>query len=116
MKLTELNNKELVMIYLTFQDDLEAYNKVLKENGITYVLQSPVGDVSIFKELSKEQRAEIEPKVKLLSSIVEKIHPVFDIIEDGDPDVIENVRDLLFPNREDDIDVEEDDEEEEEGL
>jgi len=112
MKFDKLSNEEIAFIYLVIDDMLLSHSDIIDEGGITYVVDSPVGKIEIFKEFSKEDIEILSNslKLKLLRQITGKFKPVIDLIEESNEEAINNVRDALFPI------IDEDDSEEEEDM
>ena len=104
MKLNELSNEEIVFIHLMVEDRLETLNEVLDKGGITYIMDSPLGKVKLFGEFSVKELEDLREsiKYKLVNSIVKKLDPVYELIADGNQDIIDNVRRSLFPEPKDD--------------
>jgi hypothetical protein len=104
MKLNDLSNEEIVFIHLMVEDRLATLNEVLDKGGITYIMDSPLGKIELFGKFSEKELEDLEDSVKykLANNIVKKLNPVYDLIADGNQDVIDNVRRSLFPKSEDD--------------
>ena len=110
MKFDELSPEEISFVYLLAEDMLDAFNEVLDNKGITYVMDSPLGKVEIFKEFSDDDLDTIKNslKIQLLTSITTKFKPVIDLIGEENSDIIDNVREALFPKLDDDESKDED--------
>lgn len=104
MKLEKLSNEEIVFIYLLVEQMRKSFTDILNEGGLKYVVDSPLGEVEIFKEFTKEEVEELNSslKLKLLCKITDKFKPVFDLIEESNEAAVIKVRDTLFPVEEDD--------------
>lgn len=109
MKFDELSPEEIAFIYLLSDDMLDAFNEIIDKGGISYVIDSPLGKVEIFKEFTPEDLDTLKSSVKLnlLTSITQKFKPVIDLISEDNSEIIEDVRQALFP---------EDDEEEDKDM
>jgi Mg2+ and Co2+ transporter CorA len=107
MKFNELSPEEISFIYLVIDEMLDAYNEILDNKGLTFEVDSPIGKIEIFKELGSDELTELKSsiRIKLLRSITDKFSPIVDLIAEENADIIEEVRDALFPK-----DKEEDDE------
>lgn len=103
MKFDELSPEEISFIYLLTDDMLESFNDVLSKGGISYVMDSPLGKVEIFKEFSPDDLNAIKSslKVELLTSINKKFAPIVELIGEENQDIIDKVRVALFPVIED---------------
>lgn len=99
MTFDKLSNEEIAFIYLLADDMLEAFNEVVERNGVSYIVDSPLGKAEIFREFTPEEMETIKTslKVELLTSITEKLSPVIDLIGETNQECIEKVRKALFP-------------------
>lgn len=106
MKFDELSNEEIAFIYLLSDDMLDAFNEVVANGGVKYVMDSPLGKVEIFKEFSPGELEDLKKnlKVQLLTSITHKLAPVLELIGESNQEVIDKVRDALFPETEEEKD------------
>ena len=98
MKFNELSNEEIVFTSLLLRDMILAYDEVLKAGGLQHVLDSPLGKVHIFKELTTEERDQLETsdKLRILRSITNKLHPIVDLILDVDPNIETELEEIIF--------------------
>jgi len=103
MTFEELSPEEISFIYLLTDDMLESFNEVLHKGGISYVMDSPLGKVEIFKEFTPDDLRAIKSslKVELLTSISKKLSPIVELIGEENQDIIDKVRVALFPVVED---------------
>lgn len=110
MKFNELSNEELVFIYLLIEDLHEGIEEVLKDGGMTHEMDSPFGRIKLFAPFSDKELEDLNesPKVVLARSIRKKLEPVFNLISEADREVIDKVRESLFPKDLDDETEEED--------
>lgn len=110
MKLQELNNQEVVFIDLIVSEMLGSLDEIVKDKGMFKILDTPIGDVNVFMSLPEDFINEIETgvKYKLLSSLKEKIGPVADIINEADPEILDELMAALRLNEDEDEDEEED--------
>lgn len=108
MKFEELSNEEIIFIHLLTDEMLNAYKEVIEKGGMTYDLDSPIGEVELFKEFTEEELETIKTskKVALLKSITDKFGPLTELIGDSDEEIIAEVREALFPSE---IDEEQED-------
>jgi hypothetical protein len=104
MKLSELSNEEIVFLYLLINDVSEQVEEVLEDGGLTYVMDSPLGKIQLFGAFTEKELEDLKesPKVLLSRSISEKLEPVFGLISEANQDVVDAVRDSLFPKKEND--------------
>jgi hypothetical protein len=104
MKLTDLSNEELIFIHTIVENRLENLNEILDEGGITYIMDSPLGKVELFGRFSDDELTNLEESVKykLAKSIIKKLQPIYDLLADGNQDIIDNVRNSLFPETDED--------------
>ena len=103
MKLSNLSNEEIIFIHLMIEDRLETLNEVLDKGGITYIMDSPLGKVELFGKFTEKELQDTREsiKYKIANSIVEKLDPVYELIADGNNDIIDRVRRSLFPQIDD---------------
>lgn len=103
MKLSDLSNEEIIFIHLMVEDRLDTLNEVLDKGGITYIMDSPLGKVSLFGEFSVKELENLRGslKYKLAQSIIKKLNPVYELIGESNKDIIDNVRKSLFPQPDD---------------
>lgn len=101
MKFDELNNEELVFIYLLTSDMLKSYEKVLEDKGIYHEVESPMGKLKVFQEFTDEDMEKLNNsyKVKIFKSITSKLTPIVELIADADPDFIDTVEAQIFPTK-----------------
>jgi len=106
MTFDTLSNEEIAFIYLILEDQLDGFNEVAEDGGVTYIVDSPVGEITIFKEFTPEYLKKIREgiKVKLLTSIIDKFSPVYDLINEENTAAVDAVRQALFPTEETDED------------
>lgn len=94
MSFQELNNKEWVFIYTYLSEIKNHYDKILDDHGIEHVIKGPMGNTfSFFQNFSEEVLEKIynSGKYKHLEGILNKIDPIYDIIKDSDPDMVNEV-------------------------
>jgi hypothetical protein len=98
MKFNELSNEELVFASILMKDMILAYDDVLEAGGLQHILDSPLGKVHIFKELSTEERDQLETsdKLRILRSITNKLKPIVELILDADPNMETELEEILF--------------------
>ena len=103
MKLSDLSNEEIIFIHLMVENRLETLNEVLDKGGITYIMDSPLGKVELFGKFTEKELQDTREsiKYKLANSIVKKLDPVYELIADGNKDIIDGVRRSLFPQIDD---------------
>lgn len=81
-----LSNDELVMVYYKFKAYLDNMNSNLDKNMVTKPIETPMGTGFMVKEVPKEHVEMFKDSrfYKTLTSIVEKLEPVADLIENCD--------------------------------
>jgi len=93
-----LTNEEIVLLYLKNETLLEKFQTIIdeKELGVDMMFDDTNG-VSIVKKLSDEQveRIKNNPQYQLLLSIDSKLGTIYDLIEDVDPKLVQDVKDKL---------------------
>jgi len=93
-----LTNEEIVLLYLKNETLLEKFQTIIeeKELGVDMMFDDTNG-VSIVKKLSEEQveRIKNNPQYQLLLSIDSKLGTIYDLIEDVDPKLVQDVKDKL---------------------
>jgi len=84
-----LSNDEIVMVYYKFKSYLDNMNSNLDKNMVTKQIDTPMGQGFMVKEVPKEhvQMFKDSRFYKTLTSIVEKLEPVVDLIENCDKDM-----------------------------
>jgi len=110
MKFNELSNEELIFLYLLIEDIHVGIEEVLKEGGVTHIMDSPFGKIKLFAPFSDKELVDLNEssKVLLTRSIRKKLKPIFDLIGDVNQDLIDRVRSSLFPKEKEDESEEED--------
>jgi len=101
MKFNELSNEEIVFTSILYRDMLMAYENVIEAGGLEHVMESPLGKVHIFKELTPEDKDKLESseKLKLLRSLVGKLQPIVDLILDVNPEMESELETVLFGDK-----------------
>ena len=93
-----LTNEEIVLLYLKNETLLEKFQTIIDEKqlGVDMMFDDQNG-VSIIKKLSDEQVEKIKnnPQYQLLLSIDSKLGSIYDLIEDVDPKLVQDVKDKL---------------------
>ena len=102
MKFKELSNEELVFLSLLIKDAVMAYDDVLEAGGIEHIVDSPLGKVHIFKELTDEERTQLEAseRLRIFRSITSKLSPIVELILDSNPEMEVEIEDILFGSNE----------------
>ena len=62
MTFDKLSNEEIAFIYLLSEDMLDAFHEVVRNNGISHIMDSPLGRVEIFKEFTPVEIEEVVSK------------------------------------------------------
>lgn len=93
-----LTNEEIVLLYLKNETLLEKFQTIIDEKqlGVDMMFDDQNG-VSIIKKLSDEQVEKVKnnPQYQLLLSIDSKLGSIYDLIEDVDPKLVQDVKDKL---------------------
>ena len=93
-----LTNEEIVLLYLKNETLLEKFQTIIDEKqlGVDMMFDDQNG-VSIIKKLSDEQVEKIKnnTQYQLLLSIDSKLGSIYDLIEDVDPKLVQDVKDKL---------------------
>ena len=99
MNFEKLEPEEIVFIHLLVEDILDTVNENIEKGGVSYIVDSPLGKIEVFGQFTEEQMKEIteSTKVRLVRSIYEKFLPVYELIGEEGQDIIDKVRDELFP-------------------
>jgi len=109
MKIQDLSNEEVLLMYTLIEDILGDMNEIILNKGVKHVVDSPVGKLALFMQLEDEKVQEMKngKKYKLLTSGIKKLVPVVEIINDSYPELSDKIYDILFPLNMDDEDQEE---------
>jgi len=94
MSFQELNNKEWVFIYIYLNEIKTHYDKIIKNEGIEHIIKGPMGNkFSFFQKFDSDiiEKVLNSKKYKHLNSIVHKINPIYDIINDADPKLVDTI-------------------------
>jgi len=86
-----LSNEEIIMIYYRFDKYLKGLNENLDNNRVTKSIQTPLGSglqiISVPQEhVDKFKKTQY---YNLVTSIVDKLKPIVDLIEECDPSLKE---------------------------
>ena len=95
MKFKELNNKEWVFIYTYLGEIKNHYDEILRNKGIEHIIKGPMGkDFSFFQNFNDDilEKVSNSGKYNHLEKIISKINPIYNIIKDSDPDLVNNVK------------------------
>lgn len=98
MKLNELNNEEIVFLYIRNHETLSVVENIIKEKMATETIEIlDYGIISVSRTLTDEDVKEIQDGdyYKNLININEKLEPIAQMIEDVDPDMYERVKKSL---------------------
>jgi len=98
MKLNELNNEEIIFLYIRNYESLSVMKNIIKEKMATETIEIlDYGIISVSRTLTDEDVKEIKDGdyYKNLININEKLEPIAQIIEDVDPDMYERVKKSL---------------------
>lgn len=98
MKLNELNNEEIIFLYIRNYESLSVMKNIIKEKMATETIEIlDYGIISVSRTLTDEDVKEIQDGdyYKNLININEKLEPIAQMIEDVDPDMYERVKKSL---------------------
>jgi hypothetical protein len=93
-----LTNEEIVLLYLKNETLLEKFQTIIDEKELAVdMMFDDQNGVSIIKKLSDEQVEKIKnnPQYQLLLSIDSKLGIIYDLIEDVDSKLVQDVKDKL---------------------
>jgi hypothetical protein len=93
-----LTNEEIVLLYLKNETLLEKFQTIIDEKELAVdMMFDDQNGVSIIKKLSDEQVEKIKnnPQYQLLLSIDSKLGIIYDLIEDVDSELVQDVKDKL---------------------
>jgi hypothetical protein len=98
MKFNELSNEEIVFTSILLKDMTSAYYDVLEAGGLEHVMDSPLGKVHIFKELTSEEKDQLQTsdKLRILRSIIDKLDPIVELILDSEPAMENELEEIIF--------------------
>jgi hypothetical protein len=84
LKIQELTNEELLVIYYRFKRYLDKLEQNFKDRRIAEPIETPIGPGVTFREIDSDyiDAFKTSPNYMLAVSLVEKLKPVVDIIED----------------------------------
>lgn len=90
MKFQELNNEEIVLIYLRQRKFLEVHEDLVQqaEHLLTYTGMLDETQELLVRNLEKMKSAK---HVQMLNEINEKLEPIVDLIYEADPDLYEKI-------------------------
>lgn len=82
-----LTNEELIMIYYRFEKYLNNLNENLDNNRVTKTVETPFGNGLQVTNVPKEhvEKFKTTQYYSLLNSVVNKLKPIVDLIEECDP-------------------------------
>jgi hypothetical protein len=88
-KFADLNNEEIIVVYEKFKDYFEEINDKLKKNILHEKRESAIR----VHYLSNEEVDQFKNTnyYKCVESIINKLHPIVDIIKDAAPEIAENL-------------------------
>lgn len=90
MKFQELNNEEIVLIYLRQRKFLEVHEDLIQqaEHLLTYTGMLDETQELLVRNLDKMKSAK---HVQMLTEINEKLEPIVDLIYEADPDLYDKI-------------------------
>lgn len=91
-----LDNEEVIFIYITNKKFLDNYDKLFELGGVETVVDlSETTLISTFKEFSEQDLLDIldEPHYKYCQSVNEKLTPIIELIRESIPGLYERVED-----------------------
>jgi hypothetical protein len=99
MSFKELNNNEWVFIYLYLNQVKYHYDEIIENKGIGHLIKGPSGNnIEFFQRIDQTIIDKVieSDKYQLISSITDKVHPIYDIIEDSDPTLVSKISDEIL--------------------
>ena len=92
-----LSNEEIVYIYLYLNDKLSDYDEIINNNGVSHVIEGPLGKVGFFQEYNEEKINFLKnaTKIKYMRNIVNKLKPIVEIISDAEPKLVNDIYDSI---------------------
>jgi hypothetical protein len=98
MKIQDLNNEEVILMYTLIEDMLSEMNEIILNKGVKHIVDSPVGKVALFMELQDKTVEEMKnsKKYQLLTRSIKKLAPVVDIINDSYPNLSDEIHETIF--------------------
>lgn len=99
MKIQDLSNEEVLLMYTLIEDILGDMNEIIRDKGVKHIVDSPVGKIALFMELEPSTVDEMKngKKHQLLTSGIKKLAPIVEIINDSYPNLATEIEDILFP-------------------
>ena len=99
MKIQELSNEEVLLMYTLVEDILGDMNEIIRDKGVKHIVDSPVGKIALFMQLEEETVNEMKhgKKHQLLTASIKKLSPIVEIINDSYPALADEIHDILFP-------------------
>jgi len=113
MNFETLNNEEWIFIYLYLSDVHQYYDDIINKGGIEHQIQGPFGDLKVFQNFDDNKIQEIlsSLKYKYIKDIIKKIDPIYDIIEDSAPSLVEKVQKSVYEDTKSfDLNIDDEDE------
>jgi hypothetical protein len=94
MKFQELNNEEIVLIYLRQRKFLEVHEDLIQqaEHLLTYTGMLDETQELLVRNLDKMKSAR---HVQMLTAINEKLEPIVDLIYEADPDLYDKIDNIV---------------------
>lgn len=94
MKFQELNNEEIVLIYLRQRKFLEVHEDLIQqaEHLLTYTGMLDETQELLVRNLDKMKSAR---HVQMLTAINEKLEPIVDLIYEADPDLYDEIDNIV---------------------
>jgi len=88
MSLNELTNEEVLFIYFSNKEQLDAYNNIFEDEGTESVIElGEAGRIIIFNKFTEDALAELadDPHYLSVKAMNAKLEPIASMIEDADP-------------------------------
>ena len=89
-----LSNEEITYIYFYLSNKLSDYDDIINDNGVSHVIDGPIGKVGFFQEYSQEKIDLIKNsnKIKYMRNIIKKLKPIVELIEDSETLLVQIVK------------------------
>jgi len=99
MKIKDLDNKQIVFLYLHNAEVLKGYLEVLDIGGVKQTMQGPMGEAVLIQKLPQESLDELKDSERLnyYKEINEALSPVVNLIETMDPDAYNDAYNAMNP-------------------
>lgn len=100
MSYHNLTNEEIVFIYLFSKSIKDQYEKVFEKKVISQNIPTKFGTIEVDTEVPSEVISEMldTKHYILMRSICSKLLPLFEIIEDVEPEIVNEIKTIFEKN------------------